>query len=83
MAKGDQSDIIWHLTGFSTGEVAPPSKFDKMSDSGPGLPRGPSGSLRGNSWDTLIASIRKKLTTSPCEKFEGWIVARKCCCCAV
>ena len=47
MTKGGQSDLSWHLTGFSTGEVALPSKFDKISDSGPGLPRGPRGSLKG------------------------------------
>ena len=45
--KRGPGDIIRHLTGFSTGDVALPSKFDKISDSGPGLPRGPRGSLKG------------------------------------
>ena len=51
-------EIIWHLTGFSTGEVAPPSKFDKISDSGPGLPRGPRGSLfEGNHWKDRLHQL--------------------------
>ena len=75
MTKGGQSDIIWHLTGFSTGEVAPPSKFDKISDSGPGLPRGPRGSLnRGIS----LKRQEPEAKLSPGEHFEGWIVAGKC-----
>ena len=73
-------EIIWHLTGFSTGEVAPPSKFDKISDSGPGLPRGPRGSLsEENHWKDRL----HQLDSSPGEKFEGWIVAGKCCCWAL
>ena len=73
-------EITWHLTGFSTGEVAPPSKFDKISDSGPGLPRGPRGSLsEGNHWKDRL----HQLDSSPGEKFEGWIVAGKCCCWAL
>ena len=48
-----------YLTGFSTGALAPPSKFDNRSDSGPGLPRGARGSLFESLKTTYILAWEK------------------------